>query len=281
VSDLITLARAKQQIPNTPSADDSVLSSLITACSATVEDYCNRRFTSQDFDELIYGTDDPNILVANPPIIQVKAVRISPLPAIWITNTSSAVSVATVTVTSTAVVLYSVSSGTPTTVTKSFASYATFAALGANINTIGNGWSATVPDQFATWATADLTPQGAFGAKNLNASLLVYWWYLPFERVNYELGEIYAPGAFWDGYQTCRVQYTGGYATVPEEIQQATAELVQLVYASRRMTPGLASETLDRYSYSRLATTSIDSLSVSAKQALNYYKLTTIPRWHA
>jgi hypothetical protein len=277
---LISPERAQLQIPNA-TLDEDDLANLINACSAVVENYCNRKFASQDFDELIYGTDDPNILVNNPPITQVKGVRINPLPAIWITNTSPSVSVATVTATSTAVVLYRVNSGEPTTNTLTFAENVTFADLGAAVNALGNGWSATVSNQFATWATSDLTPQGAFGAKSLNASLLVYWWYLPYERVNYVLGEIYAPGVFMQGYQNVRVQYVGGYATVPDEIQQVTAELVQATYASRRMTPGLTSESLDKYSYSRVATASLDQLSVSAKQTLNYYKLVPIVRWRA
>lgn len=282
MADLLSLDRALAQLPNVGESDYPVVAALVSACSGVIETHCNRTFAQATYDELYHGTGTPYLFVDNPPIRQVVAVRTSPLPAIFIqyADPQNQTQVANVGVTSTAVVLTKLYNGTTTTNTFTFTAYPTFTALAAGINAV-SGWSATVPSQFALWATNDLAVQapGTFSARNMSVPLTVYWYGLSQFRYNAELGELYTPGGWVPGYQNYRVTYTGGYADIPEEVQQACAELVQLTYASRNANPLMQSETLDKYSYTRAATNSFDLLSATSKMALAQYKVHRVARY--
>lgn len=54
--DLITTARAKQDIQaTTDSSQDTLIATLITACSDGIEKYCRRDFNVKSYDELYYA----------------------------------------------------------------------------------------------------------------------------------------------------------------------------------------------------------------------------------
>lgn len=281
MADLISLDRARSQVPGVKDCDDGTLAEMISACSAVVENYCRRRFAQGTYTELLHGTGTQYLHVSNPPISRVVSVRTGLVPALYVqypdpTNQTQA---ATVDVTETAVVLNKIYNNTSTTNTLSFSAYPTVGALVTAINALGT-WTATVTSQFALWQTSELNHQtGTYGARNLSVPLTVYWYALPFYRCNEALGEVQSYGGFVPGYQNYRVEYVGGFDPIPEEIQQATAELVQLTFASRGANPLMSSETLDKYSYTRVAEASLANLSVSAKLALNQYKLMRVARY--
>lgn len=282
MSDLISFDRAKAQLPNAPDSDDPVVAALVSACSSVVEGYCRRSFAQATYDELQHGTGTPYLYVNNPPIQRVVSVRTGLMPGLYVqfNDTTNQTQLATVDVTSTAVVLTKTYSGTTTTNSFGFASYPLMTDLGTAINALGNGWVATVPQQFALWQTSDLNHQlGSYGARNMSVPLNVYWMALPFFKVNEGMGEIYNGGRFTPGYQNYRVTYVGGYGEIPEEVQQAVAELVQLTYASITSNPNMQSETLDKYSYTKAATNSFDNLSLTAKTALNQHKVYRVARY--
>lgn len=282
MANLIDLDRALSQIPNAPPADYGVIGEIVSACSAVVENYCRRTFAQATYDELLHGTGTTYLDVSNPPITKVISVRTGQLPAIQIqcNDPTNQTQLATVDVTSSAVVLTRTYNAVTTTTTFSFASYPTFATLGTAVNALGSGWTATVNTQFALWMTSDMTEsQGSFSARNMTVPLMVYWWSLPFFKVDQEQGEIYSGSGFVQGYQAYRVTYIGGYDPIPDDIQQAVAELTQLVYVARKQNPSMQSETLGAYSYTRAATTSLDLLSPAAKMALTARKLMRVARW--
>lgn len=278
MADLISLDRAVLQLPAAPEDDYPVIAACISAASGVIETYCNRTFAKANYDELhtVVGPTC-SIWVNNPPILDVQAVRTSEMPAIYIqcNDPQNIVQLASVDVTSTAVILKKVVNNvTVTNQTFTFASYPTFAALATAINALGNGWQATQPQQFSQWQTADLTTnQTGRSALNISCPLCVYWYSTYGHRVNKPLGEIWVPGGPAVGYQTYRVMYSGGFADVPEEIQQACAELVQLTYGVRNMNPLMLTETLDKYSYTRASLINFDLLSITSKKALNQHKV--------
>ncbi len=109
----------------------------------------------------------------------------------------------------------------------------------------------------------------------MSLPLTVFWWYATGFRVNKTQGEVFVPGNALAGYQTYRIQYTGGFAEgLPEPIQQACVELVQLTYLQRNINPLLQSETLDRYSYTRAVPINWwELLSPTARMALQQYRI--------
>src|ERR1700736_2723824 len=143
--DLITLARAKQDIQSiTDSSQDALLNVLITAASDAIEKYCRRRFVSTAFDELYNGTGDRRIHLRQYPIQKVASVRYRPVTVIKVTNTITANVQAKVAVKSTGLELFTSNAGTSTTTTATldFATQKTITLMVAAINAIGSGWSA-------------------------------------------------------------------------------------------------------------------------------------------
>ena len=278
--DLISLDRAKAQLLAAPDCDDALLAALITAASNVIETDCSRSFSQATFDERMDGTGTPYLYVSNPPIQNVLSVRTGQLPAVYLlfTDATNTVQSATVDVTNSAIVLSTVYAGDTTTNTFTFSSFPTFGSFSTAVNALpvqaAGRWTTTQPPQFAQWQTSDLSSDlGSWSARNLSVSLNVYWYAMPHFRYAASRGEIYSGGGFVPGYQNYRVRYVGGFAEVPEEIQQACAELVQLTYGTLRANPLMSAETLDRYSYTRAAKTSYDQLSVTAKKAIQQHKI--------
>lgn len=57
-------------------------------------------------------------------------------------------------------------------------------------------------------------------------------------------------GGFYQGVNNYRATYTAGYTTIPHDLQEAAIEMVSYLFNRRRVTPGLRSESLGKYSYS-------------------------------
>ena len=282
MAQLITLDRARAQIPAASSCDDTVLAAMIDACSTMVENYCGRSFEQATYDELYTVAGVTSYLeVRNPPIIKVNGVRYGQLPALYVqfNDPANVYQFANIEVSTTGVTLSSMLNAVPTTNTFLYSAYSTFSNLCTAINALGTPWQATLTGQFQGWQTSDMVRMGTFGARNQSVPLTVYWQWLSFFETNYEMGEIYLPGGAIPGYQDYRVQYLGGFADIPEDLQQAVAELVQLTFASRTANPLMSSETLDKYSYTRAATTSFGQLSITSKKAIDSYRLIRVARY--
>jgi hypothetical protein len=59
--------------------------------------------------------------------------------------------------------------------------------------------------------------------------------------------------SFGMGIACVKVEYTGGYATIPEDLQQAVVEIVKGLYQQRTEDTTIESEKLGDYSYKRTA----------------------------
>ena len=122
--------------------------------------------------------------------------------------------------------------------------------------------------------------EGGWTARNTSCPLTVYWYQLPYYRVNHELGELQNPAGWSSQYQSYRVTYVGGFDPIPEDLQMAVAELVRVTHAADKLDPNLSAETIDKYSYTRnTAMKGIDLLPWAAKLALNRYKLVPVARY--
>lgn len=265
MADLITAARAKYSIGgatnNTSNltisgAEDTTISALVTACSKAIKKYCRREFDSQTFDELYDGNQSVRLALRQFPIISIARIAYGPSAVLRITNTSSSNQRATVAVTSSGISLVRVASGTVTTDTSIvFATYATLGTVATAINALGNGWAAAVTSTtYTDWPSADLRlVQGALNAKNVYASILLHTSELSSYGMNEKTGILFRDTlsdadvqfdsddcqAWFGGRNYWRVIYTAGFATVPEDVQQACAEWVASQFWATKRDPGI------------------------------------------
>jgi hypothetical protein len=263
--DLITLARAKQDIQSiTDTSQDALLSVLITAYSEAIEKWCRRPFFSHSRDELYSGTGDRRLLLREYPVQSVDAVRYRPVTVLKVINNNTNLNQqARVQVTSTGLNLVRVASGVKTTDSSAtFAAYPTIAALTNYLNTLGNGWAAQLVGDAGTgqgstgdyglWPSADLyvapsygdgtQSQGALTARGTNAELKLHTYELQgfqwdvrgwlLRAIPYTDPELLHPeDLIWPvGINNFRVQYTAGYTTIPEAVQEACARWVAQAY---------------------------------------------------
>jgi hypothetical protein len=261
MSDLITTARAKYNLGNlsTTSDEDTTLAALVTACSRAIRRFCKREFDSQQFDELYHGTDHPRLALRQFPVVSVARVAYDPVAVLRVTNTSTANQRATVAVAASGLSLVRVASGVTTTDTSvTFAGNVTLSAVAAAVIALGNGWSATVTDAaHNNRASADLRAlQGALNARDVTAELMLHVQELAAYEVDAARGWLtrtpapflpddWRRGLGWrGGLNYWRVIYTAGYATVPEDVQEACAQWVAARFWQTKRDPGLAHEVI-------------------------------------
>ncbi len=259
--DLIILSRAYQALQGVSNVD-TLLATLITAASDAIAKYCRRDFYARSYDELYSGTGAGRLVLRAYPIQSVQSVRYRPVTVLKITNTVAANVQARVTVTSTGLTLVRVNAGVKTTDTSvTFAGNVTLTAVANAVNALGNGWSAQVvgdATNYGSWPSADLhvppswgdgtTSQGAlqcvagsFAELKLHSYELAGYQFDPrgwlLRAIPYSDPELLHPeDLVWPvGVNNFRVQYTAGYTTIPEAVQEACAEWVaQLYYGALR-----------------------------------------------
>jgi hypothetical protein len=264
--DLITSSRATEVIAaSSPTA--ALVADLITSASDAIEKYCRRYFVSRGYDEVYNGTGDRRLLLRQYPIQAVTAVRYQPATVLSVINTNTSLNQqARVQVTSTGLQLWRKASGVAITeALLAWSSYPTLAQLAAAIAARGNGWYAQVAgssDDYGKWPSADLwippsfgdgvTSQGYLTARGQYAALLMHtcemagyqwdagrgWLLRAMPHTDPEL--VHSEDLVWPvGINNIRVQYTAGYTTIPEAVQQACAEWVADLYWHSQRDPSL------------------------------------------
>jgi hypothetical protein len=265
--DLITLARAAQNptLAALAASNPGYLASLISAASDSVRQNCRRQLTLSSFTEYHGG----GIYIREPlrlreyPVAEVMRVAASPRPALLVQNVDAATNQrATVETTAAGVRLVRIASAVLTSTDLPYATYPTVAALAGAINVLGNGWSATIRNDFANWPSADFKPlQGAVSALLGGRDLEMYseivqpftaWPYSAGEaqwddgfqsaagwRLDEETGELF--GRFPRGQLNIRIDYRAGYASIPQAVQEACVQVVQDLYQA-----GLVNNTLKK-----------------------------------
>jgi len=274
MANLITRARAIYNLNNraTTSAEDTTLDALIAAVSKTIENHCWRTFATTSYDELYPGTGGRELVLRNYPLVSVERVAHDPAPVLRVTNTSASVQRATVKVTATGLELIRVASGVATTSTILFADQATLSALATAVTALGNGWSGSVVESvFNLRASADLRAlQGAFNAKDVNADLKVHTDELTAFSVDAATGILTRDdGASWHGgLHYWRIVYRAGYSAVPDDVQEACAQWVAVLFWQTKRDPGLASESVS----GSVARVPLRDMPVSVKLLLGPYR---------
>lgn len=261
--DLITTSRATQHptLASLNSTNPGYLASLITASSDSIRRATHRDFTQASYTEYHSG----GIYVREPlrlrqfPVVQISRVATRPRPALRVLNADATTNQrATAETTPTSLRLVRIASAVTTASDLPFATYSTIASLASAVNAVGNGWSAVALDSFGNWPSADLKPlQGAASALGQGASLELYTEDVyPFAnwpvgeadcdddavagwRLDDETGELFA--RLPRGRLNVRIDYTAGFATVPQAVQEACVQLVLDLYNA-----GLVNNTLKK-----------------------------------
>jgi hypothetical protein len=245
-------------------SDDTAINTLITACSRAIMRYCKRAFVSDTYDELYNGRGERQLLLRNFPIQSVQSVRYRPVTVMQITRTDTATVQARVEVYggdashNAGLRLTRVTSGVKTTTITglTFAANVTLTALAAAVNGIDDSkWSAQVIGDYTTWPSADLycpngsttdptaydrAGQGAMQCvANSFAELKMHTYELQGYQINARQGGLLRAIPYTDpellhpedliwpiGINNFRIQYTAGFSTIPEDLQEACAQLV-------------------------------------------------------
>ena len=253
--DLITNARARVALPSAAASgtDDTAINSLVTACSRAINKYCRRVFVQDTFDELYNGNADRRLVLRNYPLQSVQSVRYRPVTVLKITNGLANTPQARVAVTKTGLTLVRVTSGVTTTDTSiTFAGNVTIVAVQNAVNALGNGWSA-VGQGYDAWPSGDLycangsaTDPGNLAGQGAMQSVAGSYAELKmhtFELQGYQIDNrqgwllraipytdpelLHPEDLIWPvGVNNFRVQYTAGFVTIPEDVQEACAQLV-------------------------------------------------------
>lgn len=232
------------------SSNPSLLAKLLLAASAQIRRECRRDFESQSYSEFYSGSGMPYqvLILKQFPVTAIGRVASYPQEVLDIQNTARTTNQrATAAVTSTGIVLTRVASGVTSTSTLLFATYPTIALLAAAVTALGSGWSGLAAGGYENWPSVDLRPiQGAFNALS-GARLEAYTEDL---QVNWRLREFEGilEGYFPPGRLNIRVDYTAGYSTIPEDIQEGCVQLVKDLYQDSLHDMALQSSTLGPYS---------------------------------
>lgn len=244
-STLVSTSRLTQnaQLSALNTANPTLVASLLAAATAAIQKYTNRDLLSSTYTEYLSGGNFPSdvIHLKQYPVTAISRVGTNPQDVLLISNTSAANQRATVATTSGGVVLYRMASGVATSSTLLASSYATITLLAAAINALGSGWSATVQGSYGNYATADLRPlQGAYTTINGAAALQIYVEELNSSNVAWAYSDEWSgswgwrleedagilTGRFPRGKNNVRVDYTAGYAVIPDDLGEACVQLV-------------------------------------------------------
>jgi hypothetical protein len=254
-SGLIDIERARRNIQAiTDSTQDALLGVLIGACSDAIQKWCRRDFALRLYDELYNGNGDRRLLLRQYPIQSVESVRYRPVTVAKIQNTDQATNQrAFVQVTSTGLKLVRVASGVTVNDTSvTWSANLTLQAVVNAVNALGSGWTAQVVGQadgdYGSFPSADLyvppsygdgqTSQGGLTCRGNWAELKLHTYELQgyqwdargwlLRAIPYTDPELLHPeDLIWPiGINNFRVQYTAGYSTIPEAVQEACATWV-------------------------------------------------------
>lgn len=261
-------AQTNSFLANLPSGQ---LSSIIAAASNKIRRYCRRDFNAANYTQYFDGGMYPFdvFYLLNIPIAQITRLATNPQTVLNIQNTSTSMyQRATVRTTALGIVLETVASGVPATISSvTWDAYPTVQTVANAINALGNGWLATPTIGYALNASADFPSNlGAFSTLcGPGAGLQQYlenpqfggngaWIYsiqqgsvLQGWRLDADKGIVW--GAFPRGQQNIRCDWQGGFSQIPDAVQEACLLTAVAIWGAGRINPFLKSENSLDYGY--------------------------------
>jgi hypothetical protein len=279
--DLIRFDRAVMNLGG-QTQNEPLIAALITAYSDAIEKYCRRRFLTQFYDELYNGSGDKRLLLRQYPLQSVQSVRYMPVFVCRVQNMDTATNQqARVSILSNGLQCWRSASGVSISETLlTWASYPTLGSLMNAVTALGNGWQGQVvqsataqyANDYGNWPSADLyvpnsygdalegagiqSSQGNLNARGVFAAILMHTYELQgyqwdargwlLRAIPYTDPELLHPeDLIWPvGVNNFRIQYTAGYSTVPEAVQEACARWVSYAYFLTLRDPALVTQVI-------------------------------------
>lgn len=258
---LTSLANLKSWLGITTSTDDAVLESAIDRATSRIESYLERNIKERTYAEWRSGAGVDTIRLHQWPVTTVTSVFSGNIAVMVIgakgNNLRASIAVNQETPTPAVVATYTDNSGVSTATSIPFATYPTVSDVATQINATG-AYNATVTKNLRA---VQMRPRA--GADCVLASMTLYGADTPSEfTYDYERGRLTIDRS-WFAYwplqkgimpnvaKSILIEYTAGYATVPDDIEQAAIEVASMLYRDRRRDGNLQSEGLGDYNYSR------------------------------
>lgn len=241
---LTTLAVLKSWLGISVSTDDTILGYAIDRASKAVQAYCGRNFTSQRYLEIYDGATSRLALYQNP-VVSIRNIGTGWDSVASISATNATDVFVSVSVLDASILLHRVTSaGAEVDTTATFAAYPTSALMAAYISTV-SGFSAS------NFTDVDIRYVRKLGGRNLKRTTAYFE--APTDsfydyQVDLDAGIVH--GAFLPTRRSVLVDYTAGFAVIPEDVEQASTSIAARFYHARARDSGLASESLGGYSYS-------------------------------
>jgi len=227
-------ATAAQTITSdTPCGDPTAdVQYILDWVDGLVKLYCNRTIESTSYKEWIDGTGGPLIWLSDYPVTALNRICIESNTALQVSNSSSDCAYSQVSVTTTGLTLTVVGGTNEHSDTLTFASYTTLTLINTAINELGYGWVSTLIDSdYAAYPSTNLREgyglQSSHGAK---AALDIPSRPTDGYRLDPGMGEVYRSFGWPAGYQNIYCDYTAGYSTIPEVLQNAVCAWIKFLY---------------------------------------------------
>jgi hypothetical protein len=253
MADLTSTANVKSflGIASTTTTHDTLIGNLVTRVSRAIESYAHRTFNSTEYVMERYQPPSERLIyVDNFPIISLTRLAAGRRGLLEITHSDTGSVSATVSISSTAISLIMLGGTNAGTQTATFSSYTTLSSLATQISTFTSWTAATTSSDADNIASVDLIPVGSREAQNSTIFMDVPELRLTDFQVDFGLGSIYRSAGFFGAWDDIFIDYTGGYATIPADLEQIAIEVVAEVFQSRTINNALKSEKIGDYSYS-------------------------------
>ncbi|MAH51233.1 hypothetical protein CMI37_35780 [Candidatus Pacearchaeota archaeon] len=225
-----------------------LIEQIIDAATAEIENICGRQFKSRDYTEEYDGQGGQYHYPDNWPVSKVSRLSVGRLNTLGVWCNSGTATYADVRSDGTNLTLtYDDSSGT-TTANIAYSTYTTITALAAQINATAGGWAA-LGLGYGDYLTADILDLPASYSLNEYAYLQQPYQSVSGWRWDADKGRLWIPSGFSAGTQNIWIEYTGGYSTIPADVEAACLDLVRWMYNATSRDPALQSEKLGDYAW--------------------------------
>jgi hypothetical protein len=249
---LVSLATAKSYLGETGSSNDDLISAMINEASVAIckEIGVGNLIETTYTRELHDGHGGRDLYLNNWPVSEVLRVAVWRDSAMTVSYSGDNTH-ANVLVTETSLKIRTAASGTWSTTSFAFSSYATIDLLAAAVGAI-SGWTASAVSGYGDYPSTELLPRPASNAKSETVELEI-----PeendddIELASADWGILHRGVGWSKDVQNIAVDYTAGYSqdAVPQPLQSACKQLVAALWSLRDRDPGMTGETLGDYEY--------------------------------